>query len=188
MIKVFTGPMFSGKTNGLISTYDNMWNKDIIQCFKPKLDNRDYGIIKSRHTKTQIKASLIVDISEIKKKIKSDITTIFIDEFQFLKGDIKTIVDMSLYKDKDFYISGLNITSELEPFGIMPQIMSVADEIIFYEATCFYCNKPARYTMYKGIKNKDTILVGSDEYVPVCKKCYIKYNKKQKIIKKDKEL
>ena len=27
MIKTFTGPMFSGKTTALLSTYFNMWNK-----------------------------------------------------------------------------------------------------------------------------------------------------------------
>ena len=50
---------------------------------------------------------------------------------QFLTGDVKSITDMSLYEDKDFYISGLAMTSELEPFGIMPNIMAVADSYNF---------------------------------------------------------
>ena len=32
MIKTFTGPMFSGKTTALLSTYFKMWNKKNI-CF-----------------------------------------------------------------------------------------------------------------------------------------------------------
>jgi thymidine kinase len=177
MIKVFTGPMFSGKTNGLLNAYDNMWNKDIIQCFKPKIDNRDYGIIKSRNSKTELKATLIEDLSELKEKLQQNVTTIFIDEFQFLQGNVKELAKMSLYEDKDFYISGLNMTSELEPFGLMPQVMAIADEIAFYEATCFFCNKPAKFTLYRGKQAKDAILVGNDEYVPACEKCYIKHKK-----------
>ncbi len=172
MIKVFTGPMFSGKTNGLLNAYDNMWNKDIIQCFKPKIDNRDYGIIKSRNSKTELKAVLIEDLKELKGKVSKEITTIFIDEFQFLRGDVRLLADMSLYEDKDFYISGLNITSELQPFGLMPQIMSLADEILYYEATCFYCNKSAKFTLFLGKKTEE-ILVGNDLYTPVCRKCYV---------------
>ena len=177
MIKVFTGPMFSGKTNGLINVYDNMWNKDIIQCFKPKIDNRDYGIIKSRNNKTEIKAILIEDLKELREKLRENVTTIFIDEFQFLQGNVKELAHMSIYEDKDFYISGLNMTSELEPFGIMPDIMAIADEITFYDATCFYCNKPAKFTLYRGNIEKTAILVGNDEYVPTCGKCYVKYRK-----------
>lgn len=173
MIKVFTGPMFSGKTNGLINVYDNMWNKDIIQCFKPKIDSRDFGFIKSRNNKTEIKAALIEDLKELKEKLQNNVTTIFIDEFQFLQGDVSIISYMSLYEDKDFYISGLAMTSELEPFGLMPQIMAIADEIVFYEATCFYCNKSAKFTLFLGEKT-DAILVGNSEYVPTCGKCYTK--------------
>ena len=44
MIKTFTGPMFSGKTTALLSTYFNMWNKKNILCFKPKMNTRDDGI------------------------------------------------------------------------------------------------------------------------------------------------
>jgi len=174
MIRVYTGPMFSGKTNGLLNVYNNMWNKDIIQCYKPKVDNRDYGIIKSRNNTTELRATLIEDLKELKETLKPNVTTIFIDEFQFLTGDVKSITDMSLYEDKDFYISGLAMTSELEPFGIMPNIMAVADEITFYDATCYYCNKPAKFTLYRGNDIKGKVLVGNNEYVPACGKCYIK--------------
>ena len=44
MIKTFTGPMFSGKTTALLSTYFKMWNKKNIMCFKPRINNRDDGI------------------------------------------------------------------------------------------------------------------------------------------------
>ena len=48
MIKTFTGPMFSGKTTALLSTYFNMWNKNNILCFKPKINVRDNGIKSKR--------------------------------------------------------------------------------------------------------------------------------------------
>ena len=42
----------------------------------------------------------------------------FIDEFQFLKGDVSTI-DKMASTGKKFYIAGLNLTSEKKVFGKM---------------------------------------------------------------------
>ena len=86
MIKTYTGPMFSGKTTLLLSTYFNMWNKKNILCFKPSINTRDDGI-KSKNIKDNVDAILIDDLSDILKHIKSNTRTIFIDEGNFLKGD-----------------------------------------------------------------------------------------------------
>ena len=64
MIKTFAGPMFSGKTTALLSTYFNMWNKKNIMCFKPKMNTRDEGI-KSKNIKENVEAIEIDDLSEI---------------------------------------------------------------------------------------------------------------------------
>ena len=55
MIKTYTGPMFSGKTTLLLSTYFNMWNKKNILCFKPSINTRDDGI-KSKNIKDNVGA------------------------------------------------------------------------------------------------------------------------------------
>ena len=41
MITTYTGPMFSGKSTGLLNKYETIWNKENILAFKPKIDNRD---------------------------------------------------------------------------------------------------------------------------------------------------
>lgn len=69
MIKTFTGPMFSGKTTALLSTYFKMWNKKNIMCFKPRINTRDEGI-KSKDIKDNVDAILIDDLSDILNYIK----------------------------------------------------------------------------------------------------------------------
>ena len=39
MITTFTGPMFSGKSTGLLNAYETIWNKTNIVAFKPKIYN-----------------------------------------------------------------------------------------------------------------------------------------------------
>lgn len=169
MIKVFTGPMFSGKSDELLKEYDRKYHKSKILLFKPKIDTRDLGVVKTRNGK-EISAILIDDLKEIKNYLGDKITTIFIDEANFLKGDIKELIDLSVFKDLDIFISGLNMTSEQEPFGIMPQIMAIADEIVLMHASCNECNRDAFFTYYEGGK-KSTILVGSSGYLALCARC-----------------
>ena len=176
MINIYTGPMFSGKSNGLLNAYDNIWNKSNVVAFKPKFDDRDYGVIKSRKSAVSIEAICINDLEEISEHISSSTKTIFIDEAQFLTGDVKCILDLSIDRDIDFYISGLNMTSEQKPFGIMSDLLAIADSITIFRAVCFDCNKEAQYSFYKYEKTSDR-LVGSDDYVPLCRKCLIKRRK-----------
>lgn len=177
MINIYTGPMFSGKSNGLLNAYDNIWNKSNVIAFKPKLDDRDYGVIKSRKSAIVVDAICINDLSEIKEYINDDTRTIFIDEAQFLTGDVSHILELSIDRDIDFYISGLNMTSEQKPFGIMPYLLSIADSITISKAVCFDCNKEAAYSYYKFNKTDDN-LVGSDDYIPLCRKCLVKRRKR----------
>lgn len=176
MIKVITGPMFSGKSDELLEEYDKKYHKSKILLFKPFIDTRDYGIVKTRSGK-EIKAILIKDLKEIKKYLNDKITTIFIDEANFLAGDVKILLDLSIKKDVDIFISGLNLTSEQELFGIMPNILAVADQIVIKTASCNDCNRDAIYTYYDGEK-KHSILVGNENYMALCSNCLRKRKKK----------
>ena len=71
MIKTFTGPMFSGKTANLLTTYFNMWNKKNILCFKPKINTRDEGI-KSKKFTESVDAIEINNLKDILKYIKKN--------------------------------------------------------------------------------------------------------------------
>lgn len=170
MIHVKTGPMFSSKSAVMIERYNNIWNKEKVMCFKPKKDDRDFGIIKSRTSDTQINAICIKNLEEIYNYINPNIRTIFIDEIQFLEGDVYVLLDLSINHDIDIYASGLNMTSEQVPFGIMPNVMAIADEITILKASCFDCNKDACYSYYEAGKTEE-VVVGSDGYIPLCASC-----------------
>lgn len=171
MIKTFVGPMFSGKSDSLISIYQKIWNKELIMAFKPSKDTRDGKYIKSKNYEVKIPAEYIDDLSEIKDKIHNkNIRTIFIDEAQFLTGDVAEIAALSIYYDIDFYIAGLNMTSEQKSFGIMGDILAVSDDIEIITGFCQDCNKPSRYSFYEPEKTED-VAVGDNGYVSLCPSC-----------------
>ena len=169
MIKTFTGPMYSGKTTALLSTYFSMWNKKNILCFKPKINTRDNGI-KSKNIKESVDAIEINKLEDIYQYLKKNTRTIFIDEANFLKGDVSVLINISVDMNIDIYICGLNMTAEQKPFGIMPDILAVSDYIEIKKSYCTDCNRIASFSYYEGGKTED-IVVGDDNYISLCEDC-----------------
>ncbi len=171
MINTYIGPMFSGKSDSLINIYKEMWNKEIIEAFKPRRDDRDFGYIKSKNSDIKIPAICINDLDEIPQYIiDKNKHTVFIDEAQFLHGDVNILTELSVLYDIDFYIAGLSMTSEQEPFMLMPNILAVSNNIEVVRGFCVECNKNSFYTYFDGEK-KEQVKTGDEGYTSLCPNC-----------------
>ena len=177
MITVYTGPMFAGKSTALLNEYNNIKDKESILCFKPSKDTRDFTLIKAREIKEKVEAIVINKFDKILDYIKSNTKHIIIDEAQFINGNFNILNKLSIEKDIDIIIAGLSQTSEQKPFGTMPYILAISDNIIQLKAKC-ECGKNAIYTYCLQKKNKD-ILIGDKEYKPLCRECLLKYRKEK---------
>ena len=176
-INVYTGPMKCGKTQKILNELDRQLiaGKDI-KVFKPYIDNRFGDNIVQTRSGKKIDAININNIDEL-QDYNADIY--FIDEFQFLNGNVDTIEKMA-EKGKKFYISGLNLTAEKKTFGKMGDLMCLADNVQMMTSICEICkNENAIFSYFKGNKTSD-ILIGDSEYIPVCRNCYNKLNGKKK--------
>ncbi len=182
MIKTFTGPMHSGKTEAMITVYNKIWNKDLIRVFKPKMDTRDYLVMKSKTFDVKIPAIGIDTFEEILDYVDENTRTIFLDEVELMKGNIRVLTYLSIAEDMDIYLGGLNMTSEQDPFLIMPQILAISDEVENVKASCFDCGREATYTYHEGAKD-GAVLVGDEGYVPLCPRCLVKRRGKRQIKK-----
>lgn len=172
MIRSYVGPMYSGKSDALISTYLKIWNKSLVIAFKPRQDTRDGAQIKSKNYKASIPAIFIDDLSEIKDYVlKNHARTVFIDEAELLTGDVHNLVELSVLHDIDFYIAGLNMTSEQKPFGIINDILAVSEEVTVITGFCQDCNKPSIYSYYCLDNKEDDVLVGDTGYISLCANC-----------------
>ncbi len=177
MITTFTGPMHSGKTAAMMAAYNKIWNKSHILCFKPNKDTRDIGEIRSKDYSEGIK-SIGIDCFEeildyVGEKNEKDIRTIFIDEVQLLDGNPRVLLYLSIAMDMNIFTAGLNMTSEQEPFLVMPYVLAISDEVINIKASCYDCGKDASYTFFEGEKS-EAIVVGDAGYIPLCDRCLAK--------------
>ena len=63
------------------------YHKSKILLFKPNIDTRDFAVVKTRNNK-EVPAIIIDDLNQIYDYLEDKITTIFLDEANFIKGDI----------------------------------------------------------------------------------------------------
>ncbi len=186
-IEVIVGCMFSGKSEELIRRIKRaiIANQRAV-VFKPKIDNRyDLNKVVS-HNGISVEAIVIDKASEIMNYAK-DYEVIGIDEAQFFDNELITIVEELADNGKRVIIAGLDQDFRGEPFGIIPNLMAIADSVDKLHAICVICgavatksqrlinDKPASY-------DDPVILVGSKEtYQPRCRKCFNKPIKISKV-------
>lgn len=179
VIEGFCGPMMSGKSGLLLKRIDPLrWmnGRFCYICFRPKLDNRE---INCRSGKEFVKWIKIDEKKpeEILKYVRKEHDLIAIDEIQFFDKKIVKVI-LELQKNmKNVIFAGLDLTFRGEPFGPMPELISIANEFKKCHAICKKCGEPAYYTqrLIDGIPahyNSPTVLIelkGKKEtYEPRC--------------------
>ena len=178
-INVFYGPMRNGKTKRLLEEFnEQLHTGQNVKIFKPLIDSRfsDTKVI----SRNGMSADAI-NLTSINDLANYDAEVYLIDEFQFLNGDLDTIEKLSKYKNKKFYISGLNYTSDKKPFGKMLELISIADNAELIPYSCEICHeKQSLYSYFNGTKTSD-IHLGDSEYISVCENCYNELEKKRKL-------
>lgn len=173
MIKVITGPMKSGKSATLINMVREYREKGYeVHCYKPTNDTRS-KYIESRNGSKEECATAHPDYASLallSYRFDKDIV-IAIDEFQFFKdpGIVNTIKKIA--ENNTVIISGLDLTSELNPFGFMQDVIDIADETIFIHGKCECCGDKSVYSK-ANFKKDAEIVIGDEAYSSVCRNCY----------------
>lgn len=66
------------------------------------------------------------------------------------------------------------MTAEGKPFGPMPELLAIADQVEKKVAICNDCKREnATISFYLGNKTED-IVVGNHEYIVLCRECWKK--------------
>lgn len=182
-LEVVCGSMFSGKTENLMMRLKRAeYAKKNVVTIKHEIDNRkSYSCIVS-HNGVERKAKLIdpceSGLNSLKHFIHEDVDVIGIDEIQFFPEGVIPIILEMVEAGKRVIVVGLDMNFRTEPFGILPTLMSLADEVTKLRAICVVCGNDANFTqrlLNGSPANYDdpTILVGGDEcYEARCRQCH----------------
>lgn len=182
-LSVIVGGMFCGKTEELIRRAKRavIGHKEI-QVFKPGIDNR-YGLERVvSHSKTDLEIAtgvapvVIFPLSGGRLTIADKTESVFFDETQFFDEEWIVPVISGLVKDGiDVTCAGLDLNTYGEPFGCIPALMALADEIIKLKAVCNICKRDASRTFRMlpfGGSGEAIEVGGKDLYEARCLGCW----------------
>ncbi|MGI9078604.1 MAG: thymidine kinase [Gemmatimonadaceae bacterium] len=179
-IEVVAGVMFSGKSEGLIRRVRRaIIARRKVQVFKSHLDDRYSGIYQvASHDGRAVEAVPVDSSAQINRQVDPDADVIAIDEAQFLDAGVVPLVTSLASSGVRVILAGTDTDFRGEPFGAMPQLMAVAEQVDKLHAICVVCGdlasrnqrliegRPARY-------DSPTIMVGGTEaYEARCRHCH----------------
>lgn len=185
-IEVVCGSMFSGKTEELIRRLKRAeFARQKVEIFKPAIDTRYSDIEVVSHDKHSI-LSTPVDSSSSILLLSSDIEVVGIDEAQFFDEGIVEVCNELANRGVRVIVAGLDMDFKGMPFGPMPALCAIADDVTKVHAICVKCGALA-YVSHRLVANEKRVMLGEQsEYEPLCRDCYRKAEEED--IRKGKEL
>ena len=182
-IEVICGSMFSGKTEELIRRLKrDKFARQRVEIFKPAIDTRYSEEEVVSHDSNSI-ASTPVDSSASIVLFSSDIEVVGIDEAQFFDDGLVEVCNQLANNGVRVIIAGLDMDFKGIPFGPMPALCAIADEVTKVHAICVRCGNLA-YVSHRTTKNDKRVLLGEkDTYEPLCRECYRKALEEEEVVK-----
>jgi thymidine kinase len=142
-LEIICGPMFSGKSEELIRRLRRaVIAKQRVMTFKHALDNRFSFDCVASHAGDKIDAQAIDTPERILQFVqKGGADVIGIDEVQFFPNSIVYVIDELINSGKRVIAAGLDLDFRGIPFGPMPTLLTIADDVMKLKAICSVCGK-----------------------------------------------
>src|ERR1700722_6002960 len=163
-IEVIVGPMFSGKSEELIRRLKRARiARQRVACYKPDIDLRYHRTAISSHSSQTHDAHTVPTVERLREHLFpqiNEIEVVGIDEAQFFDNSIVALSVELVHLGKRVMIAGLDTTFAAEPFGPIPALMAISDEVTKLSAVCMVCGQPAIHTQRLG-QSQELVVVGA---------------------------
>jgi thymidine kinase len=163
-IEIITGPMFSGKSEELIRRLKRARiARQRVACYKPDIDLRYHRTAIASHSSHTHDASTVTTVEDLRAVLfpqLDQVEVIGIDEVQFFADAVIPLAVELVHLGKRVVMAGLDTTFAAEPFGPVPDLMAIADEVTKLSAVCMVCGAPAIHTQRLG-QSQELVVVGA---------------------------
>ena len=178
-IEVITGSMFSGKTEELIRRLNRaMIARQKVEIYKPAIDKRYKSDKVVSHDEKSILSTPVQYATDI-YLMSANSEVVGIDEAQFFDENLVKVADQLANAGKRVIIAGLDMDYEGRPFGPVPALMAIAEEVTKLHAVCVRCGANAVYSHRTGPENERILIGEKDKYEPLCRKCFMEVKKRR---------
>lgn len=172
-IEVICGSMFSGKTEELLRRLRRAKiARQKVEIFKPAIDIRYSQEEVVSHDKNSILSTPVEHSSNI-LLLSSEVEVVGIDEAQFFDKGLVDVCQQLADQGIRVIIAGLDMDFKRVPFGPVPDLCAIADDVTKVHAICMRCGTLANYSHRIVAGEKQVMLGEIQEYQPLCRVCYI---------------
>ena len=173
-IEVICGSMFSGKTEELIRRMKRAKiARQKVEIFKPKIDVRYSETDVVSHDEHSIQSTPVESPQNI-LLLAGDVQVIGIDEAQFFDDGLIDVCNQLANRGVRVIVAGLDMDFMGKPFGPIPKLMAVAEDVTKVHAVCVHCGALAQFSHRLAKTDKLVLLGETDSYEPLCRRCYRK--------------
>ena len=173
-IEVVCGSMFSGKTEELIRRLKRAKiARQKVDIYKPTIDTLYSEADVVSHDSNAVPSVPVESARSIlSQAVEAEV--VGIDEAQFFDESLVEVCTELANSGKRVIVAGLDMDYKGVPFGPMPALCAVADEVTKVHAICVKCGGLA-YLSHRIVKDDHRVLLGEQEdYEPLCRCCYNK--------------
>ena len=192
-IEVVAGCMFSGKSEELIRRLKrSQIARQKVIALKSSLDDR-YGVDTiASHSGIRLESALVSSSSDV-LRIAEDkqIEVVGIDEVQWFDSGIVDVAEYLAGKGVRVILAGLDQDFRGEPFGPMPELLALAEEVTKLTAVCMVCGRPATRTQRivngrPAQYDDPVVMVGAAEsYEARCREHHVVPGRPERILEKE---
>ena len=178
-INLYTGCMFAGKSNFLISEYKR-WEKigKSVLCINYIKDDRyctDNFVCS--HSNEKAKCIKVLNLSDVSEDLLKNTDIIMIDEGQFFTDLVAFCTKWCDEFGKNIIVCGLDGDFQRKPIGQINELIPLCDNVEKLKAFCDIC-KDGTAALFSWRKTNDLqqVVIGND-YMPLCRKHYLEMQK-----------
>ena len=173
-IEVVCGSMFSGKTEELIRRLRRaQFANQKIAIFKPQIDTRYSDVEVVSHDLHKIESVPIKDAAEM-LDVPEGTQVVGIDEAQFFGANLVEVCQTLANSGIRVIAAGLDTDYLGKPFGPIPALLAVAEDVQKVHAICVKCGALANHSHRLSRSHKLVVLGEKDVYEPLCRECFNK--------------
>ena len=145
-VHVIAGCMFCGKTDEMLRLLRrfSIAGRRVL-LVKPRLDTRTDVVTVVSRSGAQHRA-ITVDTSDEIEAMVADADIVAVEEGQFFDERLPDVVERLAASGKQIVVTGLDRDFRGVPFGAMPRLLALADQVTKLTAICMVCGEPATRT------------------------------------------
>jgi thymidine kinase len=189
-LEVVCGPMFSGKTEELLRRIRRAQIAKLpVALFKPSTDTRYDNVEVVSHDKNAMTSIVVGNSQELWNHVQAaslrepgrseGYSIVAVDEAQFFDANLPQVCNDLANHGYRVIVAGLDLDYEGRPFGPMPELLALAEEVTKLHAVCVETGRAAHFSHRIAGGTSQVELGAQDRYIPLARHAYVAANEEK---------